>query len=111
MFVGSNSSSGSIRMVMDLKMAQPRKWTRPMEQMLAKSALAVSTSRAIKSVIPATVEPPPFVDIVSQPGGEGNSPCDLGDGNGQRMGRISRRRNPPLYFKHDGGLRYANPPY
>ena len=30
---------------------------------------------------------------------------------GQRVGRISRRRNPPLRLKQDGGLRCANLPY
>jgi hypothetical protein len=36
------------------------------------------------------------------------------NGEGQQkkfVGRISRRRNPPLRGAKNGGLRYANPPY
>ena len=31
--------------------------------------------------------------------------------NAQRVGRVSRRRNPPSWRIGVGGLRFANPPY
>jgi hypothetical protein len=53
----TNSSSGSSKIVSDLNTCRCLKCTNPIEQMLAKSAFAVSTSSAMKSETSANAIP------------------------------------------------------